>query len=126
MFAWWPRESTTSCANGPAARLPVQRRRSACWLSFAATGSVSCARCLPLPRPTSLRKLGISQKRVSEIERGQVDFTKVDTLRRYADALGASLRVEVQVGDVSYGITRPRVGDSSSDPEDLGSIPTLA
>lgn len=48
--------------------------------------------------------LGISQKRVSEIERGQVDFTKVDTLRRYAEALGAELRVEVQVGDVSYRI----------------------
>lgn len=48
--------------------------------------------------------LGISQKRVSEIERGQVEFTKVDTLRRYAEALGADLRVEVQVGDVTYRI----------------------
>src|SRR3546814_10264986 len=37
--------------------------------------------------------LSVSQKRVSEIERGQVDFTKVDTLRRYADALGGSLKV---------------------------------
>ena len=48
--------------------------------------------------------LEISQKRVSEIERGQVDFTKVDTLRRYADALGDTLRVEVQVGDETYQI----------------------
>ena len=32
--------------------------------------------------------LDISQKRVSEIERGKVDLTKVDTLRRYAAALG--------------------------------------
>lgn len=32
--------------------------------------------------------LAISQKRVSEIERGQVHRTKVDTVRRYADALG--------------------------------------
>jgi DNA-binding XRE family transcriptional regulator len=46
--------------------------------------------------------LSISQKRVSEIERGQVDFTKVDTLRRYADAIGGTLRVEVQVGDETY------------------------
>ena len=37
--------------------------------------------------------LAISQKRVSEIER-QVDRTKVGTLRRYADALGGTLRVE--------------------------------
>ena len=48
--------------------------------------------------------LQISQKRVSEIERGQVDRTKVDTLRRYADALGGKLRVEVQVGDDIYQI----------------------
>lgn len=46
--------------------------------------------------------LAISQKRVSEIERGQVDFTKVDTLRRYAGALGGTLRVEVLVGDETY------------------------
>ena len=48
--------------------------------------------------------LAISQKRVSEIERGQVDFTKVDTLRRYADALGGTLRVEEQVGEESFQI----------------------
>lgn len=48
--------------------------------------------------------LAISQKRVSEIERGQVDFTKVDTLRRYADALGGTLRVEVQVGEETFQI----------------------
>ena len=48
--------------------------------------------------------LAISQKRVSEIERGHVDRTKVDTLRRYADALGGTLRVEVQVGEETYQI----------------------
>lgn len=48
--------------------------------------------------------LEISQRRVSEIERGQVDRTKVDTLRRYADALGGTLKVEVQVGDETYQI----------------------
>lgn len=48
--------------------------------------------------------LDISQKRVSEIERGKVDRTKVDTLRRYAVALGGTLRVEVEVGDEVYRI----------------------
>lgn len=46
--------------------------------------------------------LAISQKRVSEIERGQVDFTKVDTLRRYVGAIGGTLRVEVQFGNDTY------------------------
>jgi DNA-binding XRE family transcriptional regulator len=50
------------------------------------------------------QQLAISQKRVSEIERGQVDFTKVDTLRRYADALGGTLKVEVQVGEETFQI----------------------
>ena len=31
-----------------------------------------------------------------------MDFTKVDTLRRHADALGDTLKVEVQVGDETY------------------------
>ena len=48
--------------------------------------------------------LAITQKRVSEIERGDVDRTKVDTLRLYADALGGTLRVEARVGDEAYQI----------------------
>ncbi len=59
---------------------------------------------LALTQTDIAEALGISQKRVSEIERGEVDFTKVDTLRRYAEALGGSLRVEVEVGDVTYRI----------------------
>jgi transcriptional regulator with XRE-family HTH domain len=37
---------------------------------------------------------------VVEIERGQVDHLLVDILRRYAEALGVALRVEVEVADV--------------------------
>ena len=36
--------------------------------------------------------------------RGPLDLTKIDTLRRYADALGGTLRVEVKVGDETYQI----------------------
>lgn len=57
---------------------------------------------LALTQTDVAETLAISQKRVSEIERGQVDFTKVDTLRRYAAAIGGTLRVEVQVGDETY------------------------
>lgn len=59
---------------------------------------------LALTRTDVAEMLAISQKRVSEIERGQVDFAKVDTLRRYGDTLGGTLRVEVQVGDESCQI----------------------
>lgn len=59
---------------------------------------------LELTQTEVAQALDISQKRVSEIERGEVDRTKVDTLRRYAVAIGGTLRVEVEVGDEVYRI----------------------
>ncbi len=47
-------------------------------------------------------ELDISQNRVSRIERGDLDKTQVDTLRRYVEALGGTLRLEVQVGDDTF------------------------
>jgi DNA-binding XRE family transcriptional regulator len=50
------------------------------------------------------RELSVSQKRVSKIEHGDIERTQVNTLRRYAEAVGGTLRVEVRVGDTSYQI----------------------
>lgn len=41
--------------------------------------------------------LEVSQRLVSDIERGQCDRIKVDTLRRYVQALGGTLRVEAHL-----------------------------
>lgn len=49
-------------------------------------------------------QLDVSQNRVSRIERGDLDKTQVDTLRRYVEALGGKLRLEVQVGDDTFQI----------------------
>jgi predicted XRE-type DNA-binding protein len=43
--------------------------------------------------------LHVSQNRVSALERGQVEHTQVDTLRRCIDALGGQLRIEADLGD---------------------------
>ena len=43
--------------------------------------------------------LHVSQNRVSALERGEVERTQIDTLRRYVDTLGGQLRVEVDLGD---------------------------
>ena len=51
------------------------------------------------------RTLQISQNRVSRIEHGDIDKTQVDTLRRYAEALGGRLRLEVEVGDQVFQIS---------------------
>jgi transcriptional regulator with XRE-family HTH domain len=59
---------------------------------------------LALTQVDVAQRLAISQKRVSEIEHGQVDRAKVDTLRRYADALGGTLSVAVRIGEDTFQI----------------------
>jgi transcriptional regulator with XRE-family HTH domain len=44
-------------------------------------------------------RLHVSQNRVSRIEHGDIDRAQVDTLRKYVEALGGQLRVEVELGD---------------------------
>jgi predicted transcriptional regulator len=43
-------------------------------------------------------RLHVSQNRVSGIEHGDIDCAQVDTLRKYVEALGGRLRVEVELG----------------------------
>ena len=41
----------------------------------------------------------MSQNRVSRIEHGDIERAQVDTLRKYVEALGGTLHVEVEYGD---------------------------
>lgn len=41
----------------------------------------------------------VSQNSVSKLERGDIARAQIETLRRYVDAIGGSLRIEVEVGD---------------------------
>lgn len=43
--------------------------------------------------------LDVSQNRISRIEHGDIERTQVDTLRRYVEAFGGTLHIEVSVGD---------------------------
>ena len=45
------------------------------------------------------QRLQVSQNRVSRIEHGDIDRSQIDTLRRYVEAVGGTLRVEVVIGD---------------------------
>jgi len=49
-------------------------------------------------------ELGIGQNRVSQIERGDIAHSKVETLKRYVEALGGRLSVQAQFGDTNYVI----------------------
>jgi predicted XRE-type DNA-binding protein len=42
--------------------------------------------------------LDVSQERVSAFERGGVGRAQIDTLRRYIEALGGRLHVEIELG----------------------------
>ncbi|KAB5608284.1 helix-turn-helix domain-containing protein [Bifidobacterium jacchi] len=44
-------------------------------------------------------RMGVSQKRVSVLESGDVDRTEIRTLRRYLQAIGGSLQVNALMPD---------------------------
>jgi predicted XRE-type DNA-binding protein len=46
--------------------------------------------------------LGISQARVSRIEKGQLARSEVETLAAYVKALGGKLKIVAEFGDESY------------------------
>ncbi len=45
------------------------------------------------------KRLGVSQNRVSKIEKGRFDKTQVDTIARYVEALGGTLVVQARLKD---------------------------
>lgn len=48
------------------------------------------------------RAMGVSQARVSRIEKGQLARSEVDTLAAYVSALGGQLKIVADFGDESY------------------------
>ncbi len=48
--------------------------------------------------------MDVAQNRVSQIERGGTEHSRIETLRRYAEAIGGTLSVEISVGDHKYVI----------------------
>jgi predicted XRE-type DNA-binding protein len=49
--------------------------------------------------------MGVSQPRVSALERGELDTVTLSTLRAYVHALGGKLRVVADFGDREYRLT---------------------
>jgi transcriptional regulator with XRE-family HTH domain len=48
------------------------------------------------------RKMGVTQARVSRIEKGQLERSEVDTLAAYVRALGGKLKIIADFGDETY------------------------
>jgi len=47
-------------------------------------------------------QMSVAQHRVSQIESGGAEHVRLDTLSRYAAALGGKLSVEIEIGDARY------------------------
>ena len=58
-----------------------------------------------ITQTTLAEQLHVSQNRVSRIERGDIDRTQVETLRRYIEALGGELTIEATFGTERYILT---------------------
>ncbi len=52
---------------------------------------------LDLTQGEIARLLDVSQNRFSRLEHGDIERTQVDTLRRYVEAVGCQLHVEVEI-----------------------------
>lgn len=52
--------------------------------------------------------LEVSQNRVSQIERGQIDKAQLDTVMRYVEALGGTLTVSAQIADETIVLAQSR------------------
>lgn len=49
-------------------------------------------------------KMGVSQKRISDLENGSIDVMQVDTLRRYIASLGGTLEIKATLPEVSLDL----------------------
>ena len=51
------------------------------------------------------KRLNVSQNRVSRLETGDLEHSQIDTLRRYVEAVGGSLRIEAVIGNSHIPLT---------------------
>lgn len=49
-------------------------------------------------------RIGVGQRQVSKIERGDLESTRVGTIRSYLEAVGGDLSIEFVVGDLKVKV----------------------
>ncbi len=83
--------------DGDAAALAEERARTAAWVS--AFHLAEERKRLGLTQKQVAEAMGVTAGRVSQIENGDLDVNEVATLSRYAQALGAKLRIILDYGN---------------------------
>ena len=59
-----------------------------------------------LTQASVAQSMGVSQKRVSELERGELGSMRLDTLSRYAESLGGKLVASIEFPDRTVTLAR--------------------
>jgi transcriptional regulator with XRE-family HTH domain len=80
----------------PVNRAAVQAHKKRMRAEMRANRLREIREALSLTQVEMAKRLRVSQNRVSPLEQGDLDRTQVDTLRRYAEALGGDLKVELE------------------------------
>jgi ribosome-binding protein aMBF1 (putative translation factor) len=91
-------------------RRPVNKERVTA-LEESMMSEVRTARLAEIRQELSLNQtqlaeqLHVSQNRVSRIERGDIEHTQLETLRKYIEALGGTIEVTAKFGSQRYSLT---------------------
>ncbi|MFI8590729.1 XRE family transcriptional regulator [Dietzia maris] len=91
-------------AKRPVQRSAVERHKRRMLAEVRAYRLKELRQARELTQEDVAHKLHVGQNRVSDIERGELDRVKLDTLRRYVEAVGGTLHVEVELEDHRYEI----------------------
>jgi DNA-binding XRE family transcriptional regulator len=83
--------------DGDEAALATERARTEAWIS--AYHLAEERKRLGLTQKQVAEQMGVTPGRVSQIENGDLDVNEVATLSRYAQALGAKLRIILDYGN---------------------------
>ncbi|HUQ59704.1 helix-turn-helix domain-containing protein [Lentzea sp.] len=80
--------------DAEAAQVTARSRTQACVVGFRLA---ELRKKVRLTQTDVAERMGVSQARISQLERGEVDQLEVDTVRRYVIALGGTLRIVADI-----------------------------
>ena len=99
MTVTWKKVRVQAVAAGQVDEQAVAQARDSAIAAVRAYRLAELRRELGFNQASLARRLGISQSRVSRIERGDLDHTEIATLRAFTEALGGELEITVRLGD---------------------------
>lgn len=95
----WKKVRAEALATGQLDEARIAQRKAEALAQVRAHRLAELRKTVGLNQDDLARKLGISQSRVSRIERGDLDHTEIATLRAFTEALGGELEISVKLGD---------------------------